>query len=99
MAHSLFAQNVIAIVWDFDKTLSPDYMQKPLFQKFGIDERDFFKESDGLVNIYKGDGVANVSKDLLYLNHILTYVRTGEFKGLNNRMLLELGSDLGSVQF
>ncbi|HOT51771.1 MAG TPA: haloacid dehalogenase-like hydrolase, partial [Candidatus Hydrogenedentes bacterium] len=41
---SLFTQNVIAIIWDFDKTLSPHYMQTPLFNAYGIDERAFWAE-------------------------------------------------------
>ena len=94
MANSLFQQNVIAVIWDFDKTLSPDYMQKPLFRKFNVKEKAFFAESNGLAAIYKADGVANVSKDLVYLNHILTYVRQGQFKGLNNAMLFELGREI-----
>jgi hypothetical protein len=34
----LFPQNVIAMVWDFDKTLIPGNMQGPLFRHFGVDE-------------------------------------------------------------
>ncbi len=38
MASTLFTQNIIACVWDFDKTLIPAYMQAPLFRRYGIDE-------------------------------------------------------------
>ena len=34
-------QNTIAIIWDFDKTLIPGYMQEPLFRDYGVDESDF----------------------------------------------------------
>src|SRR5687767_1931576 len=94
MAHSLFAQNVIAIIWDFDKTLSPEYMQRPLFEKFGVDEKTFWKEANGLADFYRQRGMHNVSRDTLYLNHILTYVERGVFAGLNNRMLFDLGSEI-----
>ena len=38
MATTLFTQNIIACIWDFDKTLIPGYMQAPLFRRYGIDE-------------------------------------------------------------
>jgi hypothetical protein len=86
---------MIAVVWDFDKTLSPEYMQAPLFRRFGVGQEDFFRESDRLEDLYQQeDGVQNVSRDLLYLNHILTYVREGHFAGLNNAMLAELGAEI-----
>jgi hypothetical protein len=39
-------------------------------------------------------GKHNVSKDSLYLNHMLTYVREGIFKGLSNQMLFDLGAEI-----
>ena len=94
MSHSLFQQTVIAIIWDFDKTLSPNYMQQPLFRHFGVDEATFWKESDGLAEVYKREGIHHVSKDLLYLNHILAYVNARRFEGLNNALLFELGAEI-----
>jgi hypothetical protein len=94
MPQTLFTQNVIAVIWDFDKTLTPSYMQAPLFRRYGVDERKFWDESNGLAKNYKDRGAYNVSKDTLYLNHILTYVREGKFKGLSNALLFELGAEI-----
>ncbi len=44
-----FSQTVIAVVWDFDKTLIPGNMQTPLFAKYGVDERAFWDEVDAMV--------------------------------------------------
>jgi hypothetical protein len=94
MGLNVFPQNVIAIIWDFDKTLTPDYMQVPLFKHFNVNESQFWNESNGLEKYYKDRGTKNVSRDALYLNHILTYVRNGIFKGLSNKKLLELGKEI-----
>lgn len=94
MAQTLFTQNVIAVIWDFDKTLTPTYMQTPLFKHFGVDEKKFWAESNGLAKNYKNRGAHNVSKDTLYLNHMLTYVREGIFKNLSNKLLFDLGAEI-----
>lgn len=94
MGQSLFPQNVIAVVWDFDKTLTPAYMQSPLFARYKVDEKTFWNEANGLAAFYKARGATNVSKDTLYLNHMLTYVRNGIFKGLTNHLLFELGRQI-----
>ena len=94
MGNGVFTQNVIAIIWDFDKTLTPVYMQAPLFKRFGVDEEKFWAESNRLEDFYRTRGVHNVSKDTLYLNHILTYVREGVFNGLTNSLLHELGTEI-----
>jgi hypothetical protein len=90
----LFLQNVIAVIWDFDKTLIPGYMQAPLFRRFGVDEKQFWTEVNALPEEYRRNGAQRVSPDNMYLNHILTYVRAGIFRGLNNALLRELGAEL-----
>ena len=40
--------NIIAVVWDFDKTLISDYMQGPIFNKYGVDPKQFWKEVNEL---------------------------------------------------
>lgn len=88
-----FNQNIIALVWDFDKTLIPYYMQKPLFEEYGVNEADFWNEVNQLPGLYKNDGI-QMSADTAYLNHILTYVKKGIFKGLSNEKLRSFGEKL-----
>ena len=84
-----FNQNVIAIIWDFDKTLSPVFMQQPLFEHFGVDEERFWKEVNALPAYYAKINVT-VQPDSCYLGHLLTCVREGIMPGLNNRLLRAL---------
>lgn len=93
MPPPLALQNVIAFIWDFDKTLTPSYMQKPLFERFGIDEGTFWKEVNSLMDFYAKFDL-QVSKDTAYLEHTLQYVRDGRMPGLTNTMLLELGAQV-----
>jgi hypothetical protein len=94
MIQPLFLQNIIACIWDFDKTLSPGYMQAPIFEMYRIDPKKFWKEVEELPTYYKKDGLDLISTDTLYLNHILTYTRQGTFKGLNNARLRKLGGKI-----
>ena len=89
----LHSQNIVACIWDFDKTLISGYMQAPLFARYGVDESRFWKEVNQLPELYARRGL-KVSKDTVYLNHLLTYVRSGPMRGLNNATLRELGQDL-----
>ena len=93
MASSPFEQNIIVMVWDCDKTLISSYMQEPLFRHFNVDGAQFWKEVNGLKAYYGRQGIS-VNQDTSYLNHILTYVKAGLFKGLNNRLLREFGKEL-----
>lgn len=94
---SLNRRHTVACVWDFDKTLIPGYMQKPLFERFQINEAKFWREVNQLPDFYARQGV-RVSPDTVYLNHLLSYVRHGPLKGLNNRILRELGAELEFYQ-
>ncbi|MFW6354735.1 MAG: haloacid dehalogenase-like hydrolase, partial [Verrucomicrobiota bacterium] len=90
---TLHRQNIIACIWDFDKTLIPGYMQAPLFAHFGVDEENFWREVNALPALYAEQGV-HVAPEMVYLNHLLTYVRHGRMPRLNNALLRELGKEL-----
>jgi hypothetical protein len=98
MNHPIFPQNVIAVIWDFDKTLIPGNMQRPLFRHFDIDETGFWEEVDGLETWYCNHGNPLISRDTLYLNHLLTYVQEGLLPGLSNALLRELGAEIEFYQ-
>ena len=89
----LHRQNIIACVWDFDKTLIPGYMQAPIFDAYGVDEEAFWSEVNALPGIYAARGT-HVSKDTIYLNHLISFVKNGPMKGLTNKRLRELGSEM-----
>lgn len=88
-----FRQNVLAVVWDFDKTLISHYMQDPLFEEYGVDARTFWGEVNALPALYAAQGVP-VNAETIYLNHLLAYVRSGRFAGLTNAKLRSLGGRL-----
>ncbi|MEE4261457.1 MAG: hypothetical protein V2I56_02125 [Desulfobacteraceae bacterium] len=94
MAQPLFLQNIIACIWDFDKTLIPGYMQEPLFDKYQVNPKKFWQEVQALPEYYKRNGMSLIASDTVYLNHILTYAREGIFKGLNNDTLRQLGAKI-----
>ena len=88
---SLFAamsapQNLIAIVYDYDQTLSPNYMQdEVLFPTFGIDAKRFWKHCGELV---KEHGYDN---ELAYMKALLDYL---EIDRPTTARLRELGAKL-----
>ena len=93
----LFFQNVIAVIWDFDKTLSPTYMQRPIFEAYDIDETVFWAEVRALPAYYQRAGV-KVQEDTCYLGHLLSYVKHGKLPGLTNAKLQELGGQVALFQ-
>ena len=89
----IHGQNIVACIWDFDKTLIPGYMQSPLFNYFKIDEKVFWTEVNQLPSLYSQRGI-DVSSDTIYLNHLLSYIKNGPMRGLTNSKLEDLGSEL-----
>ena len=83
--------NIIAIVWDFDKTLIDGYMETPIFEDYGIDEKAFWDEVNALPQKYLSEQHVRVNPDTIYLNQFINYVKDGRFKGLNNAKLREYG--------
>lgn len=41
-------KNIIAIIWDFDKTLINGYMQDPIFQDYDVDAHEFWTKVNAL---------------------------------------------------
>ena len=63
------SQNTVAIVYDYDQTLSPNYMQdEVLFPHFGIDAKKFWSGCHSLV---KDEGYDN---ELAYMKALLDYL-------------------------
>lgn len=84
-------QNVIAIIWDFDKTLINGYMQTPIFKDYDVDEKEFWKEVNEMPGKMKNEGV-RVNPDTAYLIHFTRKAKDGTFKGLSNAKLREYGT-------
>jgi hypothetical protein len=93
MSAPLYTQNIIACIWDFDKTLIPHYMQSPLFRRYQVDEKTFWAETNELVEQYRKRGY-HLAAEIGYLNHLLTYVLAGPMAGLNNKILFATGAGL-----
>jgi hypothetical protein len=79
-------QNTIAIVYDYDQTLSPSYMQDDvIFPAFGINAEKFWKRSAELVQV---EGYDN---ELAYMKCMLDYLAMDR---PTNRQLQELGAKM-----
>ena len=82
--------NIIAVIWDCDKTLINGYMQDPIFKKYNVDAHDFWEEVNSIPKQLEKQGV-RVNADTYYLNHFIKCAHNGTFPGLSNAMLREFG--------
>lgn len=86
--------DVIATIWDFDKTLIPSYMQEPIFDHYSYDGKRFWQENNTEIAQYVKHGL-EVNADTYYLNKFIRMSAKGQpFDGLNNDQLKQLGAKL-----
>ena len=83
--------NIIAVIWDCDKTLIDGYMQDPIFEEYKITPSDFWKEVNEKIKEYEKQGI-RVNKDTYYLNYFIQCAHNEKLKGLNNEKLKYFGS-------
>lgn len=86
--------DVIATIWDFDKTLIPGYMQDPIFNKYNQKGKAFWDENNAEIADLQSKGI-EVNIDSYYLNKFIEYSKKGgKFEGLKNSDLEELGKQI-----
>lgn len=90
--------NIIAVIWDFDKTLIDGYMQDPIFEEYGVNATQFWTENNNLPKKYWDEYHIRVNADTIYLNQFIKYAREGKFKGLNNENSKNLEASKNSTR-
>ncbi len=84
--------NIIAVIWDCDKTLIDGYMQDPIFERFKINAHDFWEKERVDLSETAKKGI-RVNPDTYYLNYFIKSAHNGTIPGLNNAMLREIGKE------
>ncbi len=80
-------QNIIAVIFDFDITLSPYFQQEAIFKRWGINADDFWTESSKLME-------HGYDMEHAYLRNLIDYNRKDEKFALNNELLYQLGKEI-----
>ena len=79
--------NIIAIIFDFDITLSPYFQQEVIFKRWGVKAEDFWQESGELMK-------RGYDMEHTYLRNLIDYNKRSEEFALDNALLKELGSHI-----
>lgn len=83
--------NIIAVIWDCDKTLIDGYMQDPLFEYYGVNSAAFWTANGDEIERSRKQGI-RVNEDTFYLNSFVRAAHNGTFKDLGNAKLREFGA-------
>lgn len=70
-AKEIGLSNIIALIWDCDKTLIDRYMQDPIFANYQIDSHDFWTEVNTAPERLEAKGT-RVNHDTYYLKLLIT---------------------------
>ena len=84
--------NIIAVIWDFDRTLVDGYMQDPIFKRYGIDASKFWADMEKAKEECSKKAY-RVNKDTYYVNYFIKCAHDGTLAGLNNAVLKEAGKE------
>lgn len=83
--------NIIAVIWDCDKTLIDGYMQDPIFEEYNVDSHKYWNDVNEESKDIEKRGI-RVNHDTYYLNCFIKDAKPGgKFDGLNNEKLREFG--------
>lgn len=89
--------NIIAVIWDCDKTLVDGYMQDPIFEDYKIESSDFWKKVNARPLELAAQGI-RVNRDTYYLNYFIECAHNGTFKGLNNQNSMAMGRNRNFIE-
>lgn len=83
--------NIIALIFDFDITLSPEFQQQVLFDHWGIDAGQFWNECGDLAK-------RGYDMEHSYMRNLIDYGRKDPRYSLTNEMLREFGRGVDLYQ-
>ena len=80
-------KNIIAIIFDFDITLSPYFQQEIIFKRWGIDAASFWQASSELMK-------RGYDMEHAYLRRLIDKNKESDKFALNNELLYKLGGEI-----
>ncbi|MEK6809855.1 MAG: hypothetical protein AABY40_04215 [Nanoarchaeota archaeon] len=85
------SKNIIACFYDCDQTLTPEYMQEPMFRSMGIDPNEFWADNDKLKK-YAASLDVDIGSETMYMINLLNYIKKGKIPPLSNSDLEKYGA-------